>query len=361
MADRGKWNFGVLLQLFLAAAYLYILYGTDMVREPWIAKWDSFLAFAKACLPLVIFSTTISVISGTLLRKSGYVSGCCILLIMVIVQTITICEWNGNVGFLLIYLLGRLAINTLCAILGGMNVFMELEGDKESLTVATTTFSIIALVILGIIGAVYAYSNRNDQSNGADLSSAEVVASTMQTATVTSDGLNFRSGPGAQSSVIKTLLKGDTVSVTGLARNGWLPVEYRGDKGYVSLELVTINQGTSTNLQGQAVISFPRTGMWKVTGRDTVKWTGDMIIDEMNANNFSGFFDWRGERNYHGREYVRGEYDPQTRKVTMQGYRLADASGIALGKYEAYLNKNNNDFESGKWTSGGVWNAKWQK
>jgi hypothetical protein len=250
MTNRVKCNLGVLLQLCLVAAYLYILYGTDMVREPWIAKWDGFLAFAKACLPLVFFSTTISVISGTLLRKSGYVSGFCILIIMIIVQTITICDWNGNVGFLLVYLLGRLAINTLCAILGGMNVFMEMEGTKESLTAATATFSIIALVILGIIGGVYAYSNRNEQSK-AEASSAAVVAPATQTATVISDGLNFRSGPSTQSSVIKTLWKGDTVSVTGEARNGWLPVEHRGDKGYVSMELVTINRGTSTNLQGK--------------------------------------------------------------------------------------------------------------
>jgi hypothetical protein len=28
--------------------------------------------------------------------------------------------------------------------------------------------------------------------------------------------------------------------------------------------------------------------------------------------------------------------------------------------YEAFLTRNNNDFESGTW-SGGVWEAKWQK
>jgi len=37
---------------------------------------------------------------------------------------------------------------------------------------------------------------------------------------------------------------------------------------------------------------------------------------------------------------------------------LSNNRGIALGKYEAFLTRNNNDFESGTWSNGGVWEAR---
>jgi len=65
-------------------------------------------------------------------------------------------------------------------------------------------------------------------------------ASAAKIATVTVDALNFRSGPGTNSTVLKTLKKGDTLTVTGDAQNGWLPVEHQGTRGYVSSEMVSV-------------------------------------------------------------------------------------------------------------------------
>jgi uncharacterized protein YgiM (DUF1202 family) len=62
------------------------------------------------------------------------------------------------------------------------------------------------------------------------------------TATVTSDALNFRSGPSTGTRVLKTLRMGDILTVTGDVAGGWLPVEYDGEQGYVSAELVSINE-----------------------------------------------------------------------------------------------------------------------
>jgi uncharacterized membrane protein YeaQ/YmgE (transglycosylase-associated protein family) len=62
---------------------------------------------------------------------------------------------------------------------------------------------------------------------------------TKTTATVTSDVLNFRTGPSASHDIIKTLKKGDTLTVTGAAENGWVPVKHGKDKGYVSAELIS--------------------------------------------------------------------------------------------------------------------------
>ena len=116
----------------------------------------------------------------------------------------------------------------------------------------------------------------------------------------------------------------------------------------------------TVNSQMQSAISFPRVGIWNVTGRDSINWTAKMVIDEIDIDRFSGYFEWRGGIDSGGREYFRGVYDSQTRKVSIQGYRLANNRGIGLGKYEAFLTRNNNDFESGTW-SGGTWEAKWQQ
>jgi uncharacterized protein YgiM (DUF1202 family) len=70
--------------------------------------------------------------------------------------------------------------------------------------------------------------------------SAEIPTITVQIATVTANALNFRSGPGTDSTVLKTLTKGATLTVTGEAQNGWLPVEHEGTQGYVSAEMVSV-------------------------------------------------------------------------------------------------------------------------
>jgi hypothetical protein len=56
---------------------------------------------------------------------------------------------------------------------------------------------------------------------------------------------------------------------------------------------------------------------------------------------------------------TRGVYNQRTRKVTIEGYRLSNNRGISLGKYEAYLTEDNNDFRLGTWSNGGKWEAKW--
>lgn len=106
---------------------------------------------------------------------------------------------------------------------------------------------------------------------------------------------------------------------------------------------------------------FPTTGKWLITGHDTTNWNGShLVITEISGDTFSGYFDWyRSGTNYSGREYYRGNYNPQSRVVTLDGYRLENNSGIGLGKYRANIVINGIDFENGTW-SGGVWEAKWQ-
>jgi tetratricopeptide (TPR) repeat protein len=61
------------------------------------------------------------------------------------------------------------------------------------------------------------------------------------TTTVISDAANIRSAPdSSKNNVITQLKKGDTLIVSGSIDNGWLPVEVDGQPGYVSAELISM-------------------------------------------------------------------------------------------------------------------------
>jgi serine/threonine protein kinase len=79
---------------------------------------------------------------------------------------------------------------------------------------------------------------------------------TIQTALVTSDALNFRASPSGSGELIKTLKKGDILTVTGkTTENGWIPVEHSGDPGYVSAEYISINAKEQTVVMGDNGVS----------------------------------------------------------------------------------------------------------
>ena len=110
---------------------------------------------------------------------------------------------------------------------------------------------------------------------------------------------------------------------------------------------------------------FPRTGVWRVTGRGQQgTWTANLVISELSDNNFEGHFAWRGglDGRSGGTEYFRGEYDTQTRRVSLQGYRLSNARGIGLDNYAAFLAGDGKNFVSGTWSKGGGrWEAAWEE
>ncbi|MCL2444101.1 MAG: hypothetical protein FWD13_11665 [Treponema sp.] len=114
--------------------------------------------------------------------------------------------------------------------------------------------------------------------------------------------------------------------------------------------------------RGEKIIVFPGPGVWKVTDWGSgANWTGDMVVEEMNLNEFSGYFDWVGPDDIGGREYFRGTYDWQGKRLTIQGHRLADANGLTLGSYRARLSQNGKDIEMGiEIRSSRRWEAKRQ-
>jgi uncharacterized protein YgiM (DUF1202 family) len=62
------------------------------------------------------------------------------------------------------------------------------------------------------------------------------------TAAVTANAANFREGPGTAHKVLKTLKAGDILTVIEEA-DGWLHVEHEGERGYVSKDLLSVQEG----------------------------------------------------------------------------------------------------------------------
>jgi hypothetical protein len=77
-----------------------------------------------------------------------------------------------------------------------------------------------------------------EQILGTDTQTATATAGA--TATVTADAANFRAGPSTSHEVIKTLRKGDTLTITGSAENGWIPVKHGNDSGFISADLISV-------------------------------------------------------------------------------------------------------------------------
>ena len=126
--EKRKKRITAVLYLCLNAAYLFILWGTDIIRDPW--EVGEFIRY----LPLAIFSLAFGMINLIFLRKlnnSWLGLATIILMGMILVQSITICVWRRDVGILLIYLIGRIVINTL-SVIPGFVLVCCLSIDKKA-------------------------------------------------------------------------------------------------------------------------------------------------------------------------------------------------------------------------------------
>ncbi|MDR0452473.1 MAG: SH3 domain-containing protein, partial [Treponema sp.] len=75
--------------------------------------------------------------------------------------------------------------------------------------------------------------------NGKEKAGNESAEPAVVRAVVSADSANFREGPSTGANALKILSKGDVLTVTGDADNGWLPVEHDGVQGYVSADLLS--------------------------------------------------------------------------------------------------------------------------
>lgn len=65
------------------------------------------------------------------------------------------------------------------------------------------------------------------------------------TATISTDTLNVRSGPGKDYDSIGKISSDDTILITGQASTGWYQIDYSGKEGYISDSYVTITNQES--------------------------------------------------------------------------------------------------------------------
>jgi len=110
---------------------------------------------------------------------------------------------------------------------------------------------------------------------------------------------------------------------------------------------------------------FPRTGLWKLNGRDPegTEWKADIVITNVRNNNFDGYFDWYMEpdSDYRGKEYFTGQFDNITDQIFFHGTRLVNSNNLTLGNYEAYVSIQRDMFYNGRWEEpDGIPRSDWQ-
>jgi len=110
---------------------------------------------------------------------------------------------------------------------------------------------------------------------------------------------------------------------------------------------------------------FPKTGTWKLTGRDPegTEWKADIVIRNVRGSNFDGYFDWYIGPDFdsRGKEHFTGRFDRSADKIYFQGTRLENSRNLTLGKYEAYVSINRDKFYNGRWEEpDGVPTSDWQ-
>ncbi len=79
---------------------------------------------------------------------------------------------------------------------------------------------------------------------GRGLCTVETIAATKGTKVVTTDDVNLRAEPSAGAAIVAVLPAGTVVTVTGAAREDWLPVQNpaTGDSGWVAAQFLVIQE-----------------------------------------------------------------------------------------------------------------------
>lgn len=116
----------------------------------------------------------------------------------------------------------------------------------------------------------------------------------------------------------------------------------------------------------------PKIGVWKMNGKDAEKmaWSGSLTLTSRHAAgsrvSFRGYFRWlSSDAETAGREYVRGQFDRTSGRLTLRGYALRNERGtLALTSYLAFVSRKGHLISRGRWFGKDVvkgnWSAVWQ-
>jgi TM2 domain-containing membrane protein YozV len=129
-----------------------------------------------------------------------------------------------------------------------IDIFLAITGkqkDSEDRYITggggVSTF-IAVLLLAGVIGGGV-FIGRQVVSKLTGSNTASQTGTFQTTATVKADAANLRSSPSTSGDIVKTLQKGDTLTVTGNTENGWVPVNHSGDTGWISADLINLADG----------------------------------------------------------------------------------------------------------------------
>lgn len=135
-------------------------------------------------------------------------------------------------------------------------------------------------------------------------------------------------------------------------------------------EVIQSNQNVVSKAEKKEDLTVPKTnpdfspaGNWTGGNPKNTNYTADAKLTEVNGE-INGQIIWtlRNTKNpkkmsqvgSQGIEYVKGNYNPQTLKISLQGYNKNDPNGIIkLNKYDLYLSKDNQQI-SGKTINGSL-------
>ena len=115
----------------------------------------------------------------------------------------------------------------------------------------------------------------------------------------------------------------------------------------------------------RSVLPFPQTGEWSVAYKDlTGDITAKMVIERVNGDTFSGYFDWYWDDNeYMGREAFTGTYVSKVNTITINGNAITEVGVerpgyvIVTGKYQGTIDRFTLNIEGER----NSWNAEKKK
>jgi hypothetical protein len=175
----------------------------------------------------------------------------------------------------------------------------QLDANGDYITRGTSSGGclgklVVLLIILGVIGGGVFFARNLIGPTVSKLTG--LIAGSQTTATVTSDALNLRAGPSTSDKIIKTLKKGDTLTVTGSIKNGWAPVKHGGDTGWVSAELIGMVAAAESNSASLDDL----VGVWEgsyIAGQGETGLTLTVFKDGSNYKATFDFYNLPGKTN----------------------------------------------------------------
>ena len=109
-----------------------------------------------------------------------------------------------------------------------------LGGCRNKILIGALIIFVGIPILIGVVQFGYSYVKEFLDNKPAAVDELPATVS----ATVTANTLNLRTEPNSNARVVKSLQRGDKLTVTGETQNGWTPVEHEGDNGYVSAEFI---------------------------------------------------------------------------------------------------------------------------